>query len=325
MGTGEPEQGDVEARRFVGENRGLSLRDARLLATCGTGATFLDCDFAGAVFEGGRLDDTTFVRVDFRGARLVGVDLRWASLSEVDLTDATLVACRLDGARLGDGIRTSGLRVVGGTGGRVVAALTGDAPRAERAPVSLIALARGPRIWPALACVVVAVAVAALPSAGRHPMDVALSSSASPPGEPGPSSAVMVTPELETLAKEALAAMRAGIEHVRAETGQAPAREELLRLVWEEDPSDRERFVVVGRDGVRPPAALGRDARALLDAAFPEGVPVNPLTRSRAIVPHCNPPSRSTIAGDDADWHYCSQTGEVWACSGFTDVDTLDW
>jgi hypothetical protein len=59
---------------------------------------------------------------------------------------------------------------------------------------------------------------------------------------------------------------------------------------------------------------------------LPGGIPANFLTAGEGIVPYCNDPAtQNTLTGDDADWHYCDETGRIYACGGYTDAATLDW
>jgi len=59
----------------------------------------------------------------------------------------------------------------------------------------------------------------------------------------------------------------------------------------------------------------------------PGGTPDNLLTDSvGSVLPYCNEqPTQETISGIDNDWHYCDQTGRLFACGGYTSLPTLEW
>ncbi len=60
---------------------------------------------------------------------------------------------------------------------------------------------------------------------------------------------------------------------------------------------------------------------------FVGGLPGNFLTDSEGgVLPYCNEePTQDTISGVDTDWHYCEQTGRVFASAGFSGQATLNW
>ncbi|MFH1466664.1 MAG: pentapeptide repeat-containing protein [Pseudomonadota bacterium] len=66
------------------------------------------------------------------------------------------------------------------------------------------------------------------------------------------------------------------------------------------------------------------EARAEL---VPGGMPDNLLSDSvGSVLPYCNEqPTQETISGIDNDWHYCDQTGRLFACGGYTSLPTLEW
>jgi len=59
----------------------------------------------------------------------------------------------------------------------------------------------------------------------------------------------------------------------------------------------------------------------------PGGMPDNLLTDAvGSVLPYCNEePSQGTISGVDTDWHYCELSGRIFACAGYTGLETLDW
>ena len=60
---------------------------------------------------------------------------------------------------------------------------------------------------------------------------------------------------------------------------------------------------------------------------FEGNEPKNFLTDSEGgVLPYCNEePNQETISGVDTDWHYCEQTGRVFAGAGFSGQATLNW
>lgn len=57
------------------------------------------------------------------------------------------------------------------------------------------------------------------------------------------------------------------------------------------------------------------------------GLPENLLTDAvGGVLPYCNDlPAQETLAGVEADWHYCDMTGRVFASAGATGLPTLEW
>ena len=70
-----------------------------------------------------------------------------------------------------------------------------------------------------------------------------------------------------------------------------------------------------------------RGAQPAEQELVPGGLPDNVLTDSRGgVLPYCNEePTQETISGVDTDWHYCEETGRVFASAGFSGEATLNW
>lgn len=282
--------------------RGADLRE-------GAVGTLIDCNLRGA-----RLHDVTvdaLLGCDLQDAHVSGcdwsgADLRGSSLRDARLDDVELVGARVEGADfrgvrgLSASTRRSLIRagaVLTSPGWLALArALPGTRTALTRHRLARVAAIAAPLIvLPVLA------GTAAL--------------TLTPPAPPAASTQVRVTqvePVDRERTKASLEALRAGI-HTAHETMAAAG----ARRTWPTLGEVQEN--AYDRDGDGP-----GDATLPL---VPGGLPQNHVTASQGgVLPYCNDvPDQNTLTGVDTDWHYCPETGRVYASAGFTSEPTLTW
>ena len=286
---------------------GCDLR--RLDAREGALGTLIDCDLRGANLRDVSveallscdLQDAHVGDCDWSGADLRGSDLRGATLDKVELVGARVEGTDFRGARgLSKATRRSLIRAG--------AVLTSPAwlGLARRLPGARTAVARH-RLARAAAVGVPALVIPALTLAAVLAL--------TPPPAPPPSTQVRLTEVTSAdrdRTKASLDALRAGIATANETMRAAGARRTWPTL------------------GELQENAYDRDGDGPGDATLPivpGGLPQNHMTASQGgVLPYCNElPDQNTLTGVDTDWHYCPETGRVYASAGFTHEPTLGW
>ena len=308
--------------------RACRLREARLDQPEAAALEILASDVLGLVVEGGELGaielcDARHARLkglrlhraqstDFTAAVLEGCDLTGADLRGACFRRAELKDCKLDGA-LVEGADFAGARGLGSE--QKTALIRGGArfrgagfhklaARFASDPLQREKLAFGLQIgsWVAAFLVCGGAALSAL----------------SPP------TAVETSP------------IPAALERVATQDDREKTQEELRRL---RDGIQRahEDMLRNGAQRVTWPSIIDlQENRYDLDGEGPRsdygtlvsgGLPRNLLTASNGgVLPYCNEvPDQNTLTGVDTDWHYCEDSGRVFASAGFTDEPTLNW
>ena len=297
---------------------GVALREGRLtavdlaevhLSLCDLFGTHLeDVDAHGATFSGVDLSWCSLLRVNLRGADLRGCNLSYADLREVDLSGALLQDTNLCGAR---GLTDDQVEYARAAGAHLHAdALEGLLERGfRRWGWNLEVAARRARYTSLILQAAVIISIFGLTAlifyqrAGRE--EVAIPSMSTHPGELREPSAAEIAQTKEGLAQLRLAITTAYEVMGRYGTARYPRLEEVLANEYD-------------RDGIGP----GTEKVPLVE----DGLPANLLTSGEGILPYCNSEARQeTLSGDDSDWHYCEDTGRIYACGGFTPLPTLTW
>lgn len=301
---------------------GVGLRDAHLTDVDCSGASFVLCDLFGSTWSGvdlrgarlrgSDLSFTTLDRVDLRGADLRGACLAWATVSAVELDGARVEGADLRGVRgLTEGQRKAlldqGARLQSGwleaiLMGALRRAFPGwSAERADR-------VARGASLGMQLLGVL---ALLGLTFAVFRDRVVAPPDPRVEAEEGEVFTTVREPTEAEiTRTRESFTRLKAALQvayEVSGRYGVAtwPSLEDLSENLYD-------------RDGSGP----GTERVTLVEG----GLPPNLLTAGEGVLPYCNEvAAQETISGDDSDWHYCDQTGRLFACGGFTEVPTLGW
>ncbi|MFT5586271.1 MAG: hypothetical protein ACI9VR_003868, partial [Cognaticolwellia sp.] len=291
----------LHAQRLIG----AELHRCALALPQAAQLTWQDCQLLECTAEGGNLGSMercmlrgarlTNLRVhslrgcDLSHARLTGVDLQGADLQGACFYGATFQDCKLDNAQ------TKGMDLRG------VLGLTSQ----EHQDL----LQRGARalphwqaglglVSPAWTVLLPALAIALSLSVG-----VALSL----PQAPGRPEAALVTGWVPS--PDAVAQTQIQIQDFRA--GIVAAHLSLKGRGGRSYPTLEE---VQGnhydRDGDGPGQAL--------EVLFPKGLPRNLLSPGEgSVLPYCNTnPDQLTLSEEDADWHYCPDTGRVLASAG---------
>ncbi len=324
----------VDAEEWQGEDirweggafRLVNFREARLERVDLSHADLLLVDLFGArlrgvVFQGARLTGcdlacTQMKAVDFRDADLRGTSFAHADLDSVDFTSARVEGCDFRGVRglheaqrrdlrqrgallgfrpLRDGLRPLASRLAGGN------------EQATDRLAGRLSLALGLILT---AAIVVPVGMRFLPEAGNQ---AGPATPPPPPAQKGP------PPDFIVGETEIAATRRSYHQIVQAiheahttmvTQGGAPAAR------W---PTDGEMSAnAFDLDGNGP----GTATAPLLQG----GLPPNLLSPSSGVSSYCNKvASQDTLTGDDTDWHYCGETGRVFACGAYTTVATLKW
>lgn len=257
-------------------------------------STLETVDFSGADLRGCRFYQALCQNVTLEGARVLGADFRGVR----GLTPEQLQALRLGGARLGDPWLKR----------RLLQTLSRLQP--ERSLQSRETLAQ--RLSLSIQALIFVLLVAGCiqlfwrgpyqPEAHGVPEASEAASAARPPREP--------TAEEVQKTRENLEKLRAALKAAY----DATARYGVARYPTQEELANNE----FDRDGNGP----GTDKLPLMAG----GIPGNFLTGGEGVSPYCNPsPTQGTLTGDDTDWHYCEETGRVYACGGFTTAPTLSW
>ncbi|MFM7201121.1 MAG: pentapeptide repeat-containing protein [Myxococcota bacterium] len=332
---------------------GVQLREAGLSLVDAEGAVLERTDFTGAQLVGCSLRDTRLEGCDLKGARIqlsdffgcqlrrvkasnsvwIGVDATFAVLEEVDLEGADLRGLSLAHATLSQ-VQLTGAQVRGadfrGTLGlsdaqrlqlleggarlydgvldaffaRLLAARRPDQPVAQRDR-----LARG-LSWATQGLLLLLPVLLAIPLFWKGPMK---------PENRGPEEAAApghtpvyreATAEEQAKTQENLLKLRAALQAAFDASGKYgvaryPTQEELANNEFDRDGN--------GPDAVKLPLLNG-------------GLPGNFLTGGEGVSPYCNAvPKQETLTGDDVDWHYCEETGRIYACGGLTTAPTLSW
>lgn len=322
--------GDARLSIIDGEGmtlKGSSLAGAQLVGVSLGRACLEDVDLRGARISLSDLFGADLVRVDARGAQLRGVDLSHATFRGADLRDADLRGCTLAWCRFEDtqltGARFDGadLRGARGLSGADRAALRAQGARLtagwlEGRLVSLATprmgaeaaerLARGIGLGLQVATVVGALALTLALFRDRVvPAD--------PGADLGSDAPVALHQPTDTEIERTRASLKRLQEAIQA-AHEASGRYGVAAWPSIDDLADN----VYDRDGDGP----GTERVTLVEG----GLPPNLLTTGEAVLPYCNEvPTQETLSGDDSDWHYCDETGRIFACGGFTDVPTLDW
>lgn len=246
----------------------------------------------------------TFVRCDFAGADLSASRFRRATFEGCSFAGARVVGADFTGARGLDAAGRAAL-LAGGAVLRDLAwlrALARVLPGASPARLhTLVDVVRGGLVAVALLLSAAMVRAAWTPPA--------------PPASAGPPAALVREPtptELERT-RANLKLLRESIAKAQAERVARGATERLWPTISEVQEN------AYDRDGDGPDG--------LLEVLVPGGFPDNYLTTSiGGVLPYCNEvPDQVTLAGVDTDWHYCEETGRVFASAGFTDLPTLAW
>ncbi len=341
----------LESPVLVGSCAFCTLRGATLdQPTLRAGARVVGCDLTGARWNGGAGPEADLTACSLREARLCGVnlgalhlcDLVGARLEEVqlaramacDFSGALLVDCELEGADL-RGSRFRGTTFQGGSlrGARVEGADFGGArglgPATRRRLIQDGARFHGAwmtrliqRIKPG-GDPVQQHRFGTLVSRGAWVVGLALVgggvwTSLSPPpaavsASPPPIHDRVPTNEERNRTRIALKDLRTSLNaaHEAMLANGASQRTWPSMLEFQRDHYDL--------DGDGPGEVMER--------LFPNGIPANYLTDSEGgVLPYCNEePDQATITGVDTDWHYCAQTGRVFAAGGFSGQATLNW
>ncbi len=341
----------LKAPHLVGRCELSRLREAVLQRpVLDPGARVVGCDLSGVRWTGGTAAEAELSTCALPHAAISGVelgsltlcDLSHARLDRVhlaravacDLTGAVLVDCDLAGADL-RGSRLRGARFEGGSlqGARVegtdfrgVQGL--DAPTRRRLaedgglfagprsttwarrlapgrpPLTQQGLARGLTLggWVAL----VALGAGSLAVSLRPPP---VAAEAAPP----PARERIPTEEEKNRTRIALRDARSALSaaHEAMVANGATNRSWPTIVEFQENHYDL--------DGDGPGEVMER--------LFKGGQPGNFLTDSEGgVLPYCNEtPDQATLSGVDTDWHYCEQTGRVFAGAGFSGQATLNW
>lgn len=284
----------------------------------------------GLTMNGGRLGE--LVLVDLGGARLDGVTLGRAVAA--DLSESILKKCDLRGADLrGAVLRRVRFEGTDPTVARVEGADFRGARGLDRATrrslLAAGALFRSPgwyrllrRLLPAvdpLGLERVSVAVGGgLTGVGVLLCLATLWAVVHPPPAPP------VPPSPEARVREATP-----IEIQRTQHNLARIREALARA--HEDIVSRG-----GRASDWPSMEDFQQARYDLDGSGPGeeraalvqgGLPDNLLTDAvGSVLPYCNEvATQETLSGVEADWHYCEETGRIFASAGYSGLPTVQW
>jgi uncharacterized protein YjbI with pentapeptide repeats len=324
------------------------LRETRIERARATpGARMWQCSAAGSSWHAPDLQALTAHRCDLRGAdlregavgTLVECDLHGARLHDVtvdallgcDLQDAHVSGCDWSGADLrGTTLRDARLDDVELVGARVEGAdfrgVKGLSAATRRSLIRAGAILTSPG-WLALARALPGTrtaltrhrlargAAVGVPALILPALGVSAALALTPPEAPAPSTQVRVT-QVEQVDRErtkaSLEALRAGINAAHETMRAAGARRTWPTL------------------GEVQENAYDRDGDGPGDATLPlvpGGLPQNHVTASQGgVLPYCNDvPDQNTLTGVDTDWHYCPETGRVYASAGFTAEPTLDW
>lgn len=259
-------------------------------------------DFSGADLRGCRFVQTQFHDVNLDGAKVAGANFRGAR----GLTPAQRLSLRAGGARLGDPWLQAFFM-------RRLTPKAQEGTETTLAPELMAQKEQQARMWSlgiqTLLYLSVAVWCALNFWQGPHAPDSH--------GFPDVvDNAVQGQPSRDPTAEE-VAKTRENLEKLRAALKAAydtSARYGVARYPTMEELSNNE----FDRDGNGP----GTDKLPLMAG----GVPGNFLTGGEGVSPYCNnTPSQGTLTGDDIDWHYCEETGRVYACGGYTTAPTLGW
>ncbi len=301
--------------------QGVSLRETQWEESSLRGAHLCLVDFFGARLNAVDLSKAMLTGADFSFAVLEGVDFSGADLSGTNFAHATMSGVNFDGARLCDAdfrgvrgltgeeraaLRAGGARFRGdGMEGLIGRLLDGIRPDAEgaRNDASARRLALAIRGLVVVGAILFAVYLFYIQNTeGSTQADAGRA--IAPPTDYRP------TAEEIRKTKENLAILREAIERAY----QASGIDGMPKYPTIEDLSNNE----FDLDGFGP----GTEKAELV----PGGLPLNFLSPGEGVVPYCNdPPTQNTLTGDDSDWHYCEETGRVYACGGYTDEPTLDW
>ena len=306
------------------------LSESRISGALGS-AHLQFCSLRAAQLEKVDLVGTQLLLCEFPGARLVEVDLSGASLHSCDLGGALFRNVCFDGADLSgssfafarfencsfEGVRAAGVELRGAMGlgeeeratligagatqpsgplqrtlGGLAARLVGPGSRAEFIGLwtTRLLVGTGVLVVPVWLAVQAVQHASGDESGGFGRFETGEPASF---GEPY----VTVTPEVEQEAQVELERVRADIATFHERNGRYPTLAEL-----EEN---------------RGPGGL----------LIPAGQPSNPLTtNTQGWVEYCDAqPKQSHLTGDDNDWHYCPDTGAVYACGGFSTSRTASW
>ncbi len=308
--------------------RACRLREARFLRPRLAELHLIACDLLGASFEGGQLGaldlcDARHVRLkglrllraqssDLTGALLEGCDLSGADLRGACFRRAELRDCRLDGAQV-EGAEFAGAR--GLTSEQKTTLIRGGA-RFRGAGMTRLAsrFASDPLQRERLAFALqIGAWVLAL-------------------GVCGSAALMAVTPPT---ASEGVV-LPAALERVATGDDREKTQQELRRL-REGLGRAHEDMIRNGAQRVTWPSIVDiQENRYDLDGEGPRqdfgtlvagGLPRNLLTSSNGgVLPYCNEqPDQNTLTGVDTDWHYCEDSGRVFASAGFTEEPTLNW
>lgn len=300
----------------------VSLRDARLTSTDLHGTTLLLCDAMGArltrvdasgsTWTASSLAFSTLEEVDFSDADLRGTSLRYAHLHDVKLTGAKLEGADFRGVTgLTDVQRTTLLNEGASTLDGLIERTLFKAlsrPQTGRSLERADRLARDTALGLRVSFLISLVAIVAL-LVMRGP----LRPETRGPEVSVPTGNIPLSPPADTAVqgtREGIDALRAAIarHYERTKTAGFP------RYPLHDELAQNE----VDLDGTGPSQEKG--------VFMPGGIPPNLLTEGEGVTPYCNPvPTQGTLTGDDTDWHYCEETGRVYACGGHTTAPTLSW
>jgi uncharacterized protein YjbI with pentapeptide repeats len=326
--------------------RGADLREPRL----GPNARIIGCDLTGATCTGGGGADAALVACSLRESRLSDMelgtlhlcDLSYAYLDRVQIERA--VACDFSGAQLidcgfeGADLRSSCFRGAvfrGGSlrGARVDGADFSGAQGLDKATrqrlmkagarfhgarlakllhrlspaVDPIKLHRVGAVGTALAWVLGSTLVGGGVWIAFHPPALVATTVTTPVRDRAP------TVEERNRTRIALQDARSGLTTAHETMLSNGAKNRSWPTMVE---FQNNRFDL---DGDGPGEVMQR--------LFPGGIPANYLTDSeRGVLPYCNEePDQATLSGVDTDWHYCEQTGRIFAGAGFSGQATLNW
>ncbi len=345
------DQATLVAPVLVGRCELSSLRGARLeRPILGPDAKIIGCDLAGAQWTGGAAEEAELVACSLRHATLTDLslgtlelcDLAGAHLEGVDLaralgcdfTGARLVRCGLEGADLRssrfvrtefrdcslEGARVQGADFTGALGldRSTRRRLVEGGARFHGARLARLLIRVVPGARPLRLHGLVRIAVPAAWTAGLALCAFGLWASLHPPppvevAAPPPARDRVPTEEERTRTRTALSDLRTALAraHETMLANGATNRSWPTMVEFQQNHFDL--------DGDGPGEVMAR----LLEGNEPQ----NFLTDSEGgVLPYCNEePNQETISGVDTDWHYCEQTGRVFAAAGFSGQATLNW
>lgn len=292
----------------------VGLQDARLQLSDLFGCHLRRVNATGSAWVGVDAAFSVLEEVDLEGADLRGISLAHATLSQVQLTGAQVRGADFRGAT---GLTATQRAELLAGGARLYDGLL-DAffarqleKRASEQPVERRDRLARRLSWLTQGLLLLAPVLLTLTLFWQGPLK---------PENRGPEEAAPTlgqspvyreaTSEEQAKTQENLQKLRVAVQAAHAASGKYgvaryPTMEELANNEFDRDGN--------GPDSVKLPLVNG-------------GLPGNFLTGGEGVSPYCNEvPKQETLTGDDVDWHYCEETGRIYACGGLTTAPTLSW